>query len=156
DDVSGLIIGEPTSNIAYYAHKGSMSCVVTAKGKAAHSSMPHLGTNAVDILVDFVNEMKQEYKNIKEHDKVHELDAVTMIEKHLHRKIGEEESHIYSGFVMLNSVFNGGKQVNSVPHKATAKYNVRTVPEYDSTFVKDLFEKVIRHVGEDYLTVDIP
>jgi hypothetical protein len=22
DDVSGLIIGEPTSNIAYYAHKG--------------------------------------------------------------------------------------------------------------------------------------
>ncbi|MDR4210808.1 peptidase dimerization domain-containing protein, partial [Bacillus thuringiensis] len=63
---------------------------------------------------------------------------------------------IYSGFVMLNSVFNGGKQVNSVPHKATAKYNVRTVPEYDSTFVKDLFEKVIRHVGEDYLTVDIP
>ena len=37
-----------------------------------------------------------------------------MIEKHLHRKIGEEESHIYSGFVMLNSVFNGGKQVNSV------------------------------------------
>lgn len=156
DDVSGLIIGEPTSNIAYYAHKGSMSCVVTAKGKAAHSSMPHLGTNAVDILVDFVNEMKQEYKNIKEHDKVHELDAVPMIEKHLHRKIGEEESHIYSGFVMLNSVFNGGKQVNSVPHKATAKYNVRTVPEYDSTFVKDLFEKVIRHVGEDYLTVDIP
>ena len=78
-----------------------------------------------------------------------------MIEKHLHRKIGEEESHIYSGFVMLNSVFNGGKQVNSVPHKATAKYNVRTVPEYDSTFV-NLFEKVIRHVGEDYLTVDIP
>ena len=38
--------------------------------------------------------MKQEYKNIKEHDKVHELDAVPMIEKHLHRKIGEEESHI--------------------------------------------------------------
>ncbi|MEJ7435402.1 peptidase dimerization domain-containing protein, partial [Staphylococcus warneri] len=87
-------------------------------------SMPHLGTNAVDILVDFVNEMKQEYKNIKEHDKVHELDAVPMIEKHLHRKIGEEESHIYSVFVMLNSLFNGGKQVNSVPHKATAKYNV--------------------------------
>ena len=42
-----------------------MSCVVTAKGKAAHSSMPHLGTNAVDILVDFVNEMKQEYKILK-------------------------------------------------------------------------------------------
>lgn len=144
DDVSGLIIGEPTSNIAYYAHKGSMSCVVTAKGKAAHSSMPHLGTNAVDILVDFVNEMKQEYKNIKEHDKVHELDAVPMIEKHLHRKIGEEESHIYSGFVMLNSVFNGGKQVNSVPHKATAKYSDR-----DNPLIQNITRIAPNYVHED-------
>ena len=37
--------------------------------------------------------MKQEYKNIKEHDKVHELDAVPMIEKHLHRKL-VKKNHI--------------------------------------------------------------
>ncbi len=95
DDVDGLIIDEPTSNIAYYAHKGSMSCVVTVKDKAPHSSMPHLGTNAVDILVNFVNEMKHQYKYIKDHDKEHELNAVPMIERHLQRQIGEEESHMF-------------------------------------------------------------
>lgn len=35
------------------------------------------------------------------------------------------------------------------------KYNVRIVLEYDSIFVKDLFEKVICYVGENYLIVDI-
>ena len=72
-----------------------MSCVVTVKDKAPHSSMPHLGTNAVDILVNFVNEMKHQYKYIKDHDKEHELNAVPMIERHLQRQIGEEESHMF-------------------------------------------------------------
>ena len=47
---------------------------------------------------------------------------------------------------MLNSIINGGEQFNSVPEKATVEYNVRTVPEYDNVFVKDLFEKVIQRV----------
>ena len=34
------IIGEPTDNGVFYAHKGSMACKVTATGIAAHSSMP--------------------------------------------------------------------------------------------------------------------
>ncbi len=57
---------------------------------------------------------------------------------------------------MLNSVFNGCKQVNSVPSKAIAKYNVRTVPEYNSAFVKDLFEKIINKVDKECLELDIP
>ena len=40
DDIDGLIIGEPTDNGVFYAHKGSMACKVTATGIAAHSSMP--------------------------------------------------------------------------------------------------------------------
>ena len=67
--MDGLIIGEPTNNVVYYAHKGSMSCQVTAKGKTAHSSMPQLGVNAIDILIDFINEMRLEYKHIKNNDK---------------------------------------------------------------------------------------
>ncbi|MDN8759631.1 M20/M25/M40 family metallo-hydrolase, partial [Staphylococcus aureus] len=51
DDLDGLIIGEPTDNGVFYAHKGSMACKVTATGVAAHSSMPFLGDNAINTLV---------------------------------------------------------------------------------------------------------
>lgn len=56
--MSGLIIGELISNIVYYVYKGFMSCVVIVKGKVVYSFMLYLGINVVDILVDFVNEMK--------------------------------------------------------------------------------------------------
>lgn len=39
DDVDGLMIAEPTGSGIYYAHKGSMSCKVTATGKAVHSDV---------------------------------------------------------------------------------------------------------------------
>lgn len=156
DDVDGLIIGEPTNNVVYYAHKGSMSCQVTAKGKTAHSSMPQLGVNAIDILIDFINEMRLEYKHIKNNDKKHQLDVVPMMEKNLDKDIDDDEKHIFSGFTMLNSIINSGEQFNSVPEKATVEYNVRTVPEYDNVFVKDLFEKVIQRVEKNKLELTIP
>jgi len=42
-----VLVGEPTSMAVVDAHKGPMRWVVRLIGKAAHSSMPHLGVNAV-------------------------------------------------------------------------------------------------------------
>jgi acetylornithine deacetylase len=42
-----VLVGEPTNMTVVDAHKGPMRWVVRLTGKAAHSSMPHLGVNAI-------------------------------------------------------------------------------------------------------------
>lgn len=41
------VVGEPTSNTIYSAHKGSLRPLVRVLGVPAHSGTPHLGENAV-------------------------------------------------------------------------------------------------------------
>jgi acetylornithine deacetylase/succinyl-diaminopimelate desuccinylase len=42
-----IIIGEPTNNAVFAAHKGCLRPLIRAKGKAAHSGRPELGVNAI-------------------------------------------------------------------------------------------------------------
>ena len=42
-----IVIGEPTNNAIFAAHKGCLRPLVRAKGKAAHSGRPELGVNAI-------------------------------------------------------------------------------------------------------------
>jgi acetylornithine deacetylase len=42
-----VLVGEPTGMSVVDAHKGPMRWIVRLTGKAAHSSMPHLGVNAI-------------------------------------------------------------------------------------------------------------
>jgi succinyl-diaminopimelate desuccinylase len=42
-----VIVGEPTGNATYTAHKGSLRPVVRVRGLAAHSGTPELGRNAI-------------------------------------------------------------------------------------------------------------
>lgn len=156
DDVDGLIIGEPTDNAIFNAHKGSMACKVTATGKAAHSSMPFLGINAIDILIDFINRINTKYNDIKKHDTEHQLNISPMLKKFNGDSIGEEKENDASGLTMIGSIINGGNQFNSVPDKATIEYNVRPVPEYDNDFVKQLFENTIQEVDKEHLKLEIP
>ena len=41
------VVGEPTSNTIYSAHKGSLRPLVRVHGISAHSGTPHLGENAI-------------------------------------------------------------------------------------------------------------
>ncbi|ODN72501.1 M20 family metallopeptidase [Methylobrevis pamukkalensis] len=41
------VVGEPTSNTVFSAHKGSLRPMVRVHGRTAHSGTPHLGENAV-------------------------------------------------------------------------------------------------------------
>lgn len=45
--IDAVVVGEPTGNACFSAHKGSFRPVVRVSGKAAHSGSPHLGENAV-------------------------------------------------------------------------------------------------------------
>lgn len=45
--IDAVVVGEPTGNACFSAHKGSFRPIVRVQGKAAHSGSPHLGENAI-------------------------------------------------------------------------------------------------------------
>ncbi|HDD5945744.1 TPA: ArgE/DapE family deacylase [Staphylococcus aureus] len=156
DDVDGLIIAEPTGSGIYYAHKGSMSCKVTATGKAVHSSVPFIGDNAIDTLLEFYNQFKEKYSELKKHDTKHELDVALMFKSLIGKEISEEDANYASGLTAVCSIINGGKQFNSVPDEASLEFNVRPVPEYDNDFIESFFQNIINDVDSNKLSLDIP
>ncbi len=117
----GVIIGEPTANIPAIGHKGGLYLNLTTSGIAAHSSMPHLGDNAV-------------YKAAR---------AITKIEKF---GFGVEEDPIL-GFPTINvgKVF-GGMNINSVPDHAGFTIDARTTSKVSHT---KLLEQLKKELGND-------
>ncbi|HCV2692531.1 TPA: ArgE/DapE family deacylase [Staphylococcus aureus] len=156
DDVDGLIIAESTGSGIYYAHKGSMSCKVTATGKAVHSSVPFIGDNAIDTLLEFYNLFKEKYSELKQQDTKHELDVAPMFKSLIGKEISEEDANYASGLTAVCSIINGGKQFNSVPDEASLEFNVRPVPEYDNDFIESFFQNIINDVDSNKLSLDIP
>ncbi|HCX2979798.1 TPA: ArgE/DapE family deacylase [Staphylococcus aureus] len=156
DDVDGLIIAEPTGSGIYYAHKGSMSCKVTATGKAVHSSVPFIGDNAIDTLLEFYNLFKEKYSELKQQETKHELDVAPMFKSLIGKEISEEDANYASGLTAVCSIINGGKQFNSVPDEASLEFNVRPVPEYDNDFIESFFQNIINDVDSNKLSLDIP
>ncbi|AKP65842.1 succinyl-diaminopimelate desuccinylase [Levilactobacillus koreensis JCM 16448] len=110
-DVDALLIGEPTGYHIFYAHKGSMDIRLSSQGKAAHSSMPELGANAIDPLLAILNQANVAFRDS---DRANEL-------------LGQ--------LTFNTTVLHGGEQVNSIPATATAEMNVRTIPEFDNAAV---------------------
>ena len=108
DDVDGLIIAEPSGYSIGYAEKGSMDIKFTSKGIASHSSAPDKGFNAIDALMNFLNDANKIFRD---------------------KNIG---SDTMGPLTFNTTIINGGVQVNSIPALATAEASVRTVPEYDN------------------------
>jgi acetylornithine deacetylase len=57
-DIPFVIVGEPTSLEIVNGHFGIIIIKVTAHGKAAHSSRPEKGINAIDMLLSVVKKIK--------------------------------------------------------------------------------------------------
>ncbi len=53
-----VILGEPTSLNLARGHRGRAELIVEMKGKTAHSSMPELGENCLDLMCDYLRELK--------------------------------------------------------------------------------------------------
>lgn len=54
---AAVIVGEPTSMAVVDAHKGPVRWQVEITGRAAHSSMPHLGANAIAAAAELIAEL---------------------------------------------------------------------------------------------------
>ncbi|MBJ6275878.1 ArgE/DapE family deacylase [Staphylococcus aureus] len=131
EDVDALVIAEPSQDEIIYAHKGSMDIRVTSIGKSVHSSMPELGYNALNPLVEFVCRVNKYFSMIKVKNNV----------------LGET--------VVSPTILNSGSQVNSIPDYAVAEFNIRTIPEADNHYYIDLFDKIKMEVESIYESSNI-
>ena len=55
----GVVIGEPTDCRLGIGHKGRCRVIFTLKGKAAHSSSPEVGENAIEKAVEVIRRVRQ-------------------------------------------------------------------------------------------------
>lgn len=151
NDLNALIVGEPSNGSSqliinklvgsgllsvpqpnpdkfgrhsfFAAHKGSVDYRVISHGKAAHSSMPETGVNAIDKLISFYNQQNDYFKTLNEYE-----DDI----------LGTTKPSV--------TVFKAGDQPNTIPDLAYLGVKIRTVPEYDNnkilTDIKDLIAKL--------------
>ncbi len=62
--IQDLIVAEPTLCRPVHGHKGALGLEVTVHGKAAHSSKPELGHNAIVIASRIVAALEQEHERL--------------------------------------------------------------------------------------------
>lgn len=151
-DVDALIIAEPSEQMIVYAHKGALNCRVHSKGVAFHSSVPALGQNAITPLLQFVQQINQAYLKLLQEVEGNQLDFSNFIAaaRHMVPEDADEAqlSKLIHSPVITNTIIRGGEQINSVPDKASADFNVRTIPEYDNEKVKALFSETISAMNQ--------
>lgn len=98
-----MIIGEPTNNEVINASKGLLEFIITFKGISSHSSKPEEGVNAIEKCVDFINQLKDYYKELK-------------------------KEIIDSKYATMNiGIINGGRSTNIVPDSCEVQIDFRTI-----------------------------
>ena len=118
-NASAIIIGEPTSNLPASGHKGALYLKAKITGRTAHSSMPHLGDNAI-------------YKSARH---------ILQLSKYDFRA----EKDPLLGFPTINiGMIRGGKNINSVPDYAEYTVDVRSTPKVDHV---EILEGLIKATG---------
>lgn len=98
-----LIVAEPSSNEMILAHKGSLRLVISASGKTAHSSMPHLGDNAIYKVAAWIRSLEDFGFDTGEHP-------------------------LLGRSTLAVTTVSGGLNINSIPDSATFTVDFRTIP----------------------------
>ena len=117
-ELAGVVIPEPTDFALVTAHRGMLWIEVTTTGKAAHSSTPHLGVNAIASMRRILNELED-----------YEIPA--------------EPHELLGKCSMSINTIEGGKALNVVPDKCRIGIDIRTLPRQDHRQIIADLEKAI-------------
>lgn len=73
------------------------------------------------------------------------------------KKLNEDDrkNDVLGQLVMSTTVLNAGNQVNSVPEKAVAEINVRTIPEFDNDEAVDAFRTIAETYNKDGADIEV-
>jgi acetylornithine deacetylase len=100
------VVGEPTSMEVVHVTKGSLWATLRATGRAAHSSTPELGENAVLKLAR----------------------ALDRLDCHLGARLAEFTHPVLGGSTVNVGLIRGGSRPNIVPDLAEAEIDIRITP----------------------------
>jgi acetylornithine deacetylase len=121
------IVAEPTMLDVVVAHKGSLRWRCHARGRAAHSSQPSLGDNAI-------------YRMTR---------VIRTLEVYAHEIVPKLSHHPRLGAATLSvGMIQGGLSVNTVPDRCTIEVDRRLLPGDDH-------QQAFAHVAE-YLRSHLP
>lgn len=119
--LAGVIIPEPTDFEIITAHRGMLWLEVTTKGKAAHSSTPQLGVNAIGSMRLILNELESYEIKVKPHE-------------------------LLGTCSMSVNTISGGKAMNVVPDKCSVGIDFRTLPEQNHDEIVADLQKIFERI----------
>ncbi len=124
----GAIVAEPTGLETAVASKGVLRWRLKTRGRAAHSSKPHLGINAVNKMAKVLTAMEERFPTVF-----------------------QERHHPLLGSPTLNvGIIRGGVQVNQVPDSCTIEIDRRLLPGETKESVWNEFEGLLANLrGHD-------
>jgi succinyl-diaminopimelate desuccinylase len=126
EDARFGVIGEPSLMEIIPVHKGSGGAEIMIHGKAAHSSRPELGINAIQKSADFLYELRKLQVNLN--DKTHPLLGPTTVEC---------------------TIIDGGFKANIIPDQSKLTINFRFIPGHeDPETSKEWIIEIIRRLSE--------
>ncbi len=121
------VIGEPSLMEIIPVHKGSGGAEIMIHGKAAHSSRPELGINAIQKSADFLYELRKLQGNLN--DKTHPLLGPTTVEC---------------------TIIDGGFKANIIPDQSKLTINFRFIPGHeDPETSKEWIIDIINRLSEN-------
>lgn len=119
------IVGEPTLLEVVTAHKGDIWLEIETSGRAAHSSQPELGRNAIAEMARVVSALEGPYAK--------------QLKTSRHPLLGPATVNV--------GTIHGGRQPNIVPDHCEIRVDRRTIPgETDARVIRDL-KKFLRSQG---------
>lgn len=124
------IIGEPTSLVPIYGHKGHVANAIRITGKSGHSSNPALGVNAIEIMYEVMYAMMQ-----------------------LRDKLVKEYHH--PGFEIPNPTLNlghihGGDTPNRICGCCELHYDVRPLPGISLDGLDNMLRGALKEVQDKW------
>ena len=114
----GAIIGEPSGMQPVLSHKGKLAVEVALTGRAAHSSQPDKGVNALYAAAALASAVER---------------AAEGLARHGTRDPRFDPDHS----TLVAGVMQAGTAVNIIPDRATLSLEVRSIPGEDATSILD-------------------
>jgi succinyl-diaminopimelate desuccinylase len=116
--LAGIIVPEPTDLEVMRAHRGILWLEITTTGKTAHGSMPHLGINAIEKMMAFLNLFKT-------------------------YQIPHQPHPLLGGCSVSVNKIAGGQAANIVPDRCWVQIDIRTLPQQAHNAIQKDIEQLL-------------
>ncbi len=128
-----VIVGEPTDNEILVGSKGLLEFKIEFKGKAAHSSNPDKGENAIEKCIAFISDLKAFYNKLKNEKNIkYEIPYTTM-------NVGKIE---------------GGKSINIVPDYCETYIDFRIINDDQRLKIIEEINRLKKIYQFDYIIIN--